>query len=76
MNILVTGHITHLTKQAVKRLQDAGHRVQFAARGHDGAAAADAAWIIRGASALSLREPERGYNPLRQVLEELVALPT
>ncbi|MBV7336404.1 hypothetical protein KFU94_50870 [Chloroflexi bacterium TSY] len=72
MNILVTGQLTYITKQVVKRLKDAGYQVRFSASEREDETAQNAAWIINGLRALSLNNPDSGYGPLSQVLQQLV----
>lgn len=72
MKILVTGHVSHMTKQVIKQLHEAGHQVRLVASEHVQAMSPDAAWLINGLAALPLNEPGRGYGPLQMTLKELI----
>lgn len=72
MKILVTGDVSHMTKQVIKQLREAGHQVRLVATDQVQAMSPGAAWLINGLTAISLNEPERGYGPLHMTLRELI----
>ena len=72
MKVLVTGNVSHMTKQVIKQLREAGHQVRLVATDQVQAMSPSAAWLINGLTAISLNEPERGYSPLHMTLRELI----